>query len=226
MTRIIGIVTAFALGCVFSAYGETLSAVLARLDAAAPSFSGVTAQMTEITHTAVLNEDTTDKGLFRMQRHGKEVRALVDFSGEKDKRVLFFADRSAHVYYPNLNLVQVYDLGSQSKLIDEYLLLGFGVSGKDLQKAYNIQVLGTEAVNGKNTSRLELIPKDPATREQLVKAEIWIPEDSALPVQQKIYQKNGNFTLVQYSDLRLTPSSDKQPLKLVTPPGTKTEHPH
>jgi outer membrane lipoprotein-sorting protein len=160
-----------------------------------------------------------------MQRKGKEVRALLDFTTEKDKRIIFFAEKTVQVYYPNLQLVQVYDLGAQAKVLDQYILLGFGTPAKDLGAGYTIELAGTDAVDGKSAARLALIPKDAATREQLVKAEIWIPEDAGLPVQQKFYQKNGNYTLVKYSNLKSSQASDK-PLKLMVPDGTKTEHSH
>jgi len=220
LLAVIGIVL-----CARGVQGQELNAVLARMDAAAHGFSGVSAQMTSVAHTAVLNDDTTESGSFRMQRKGKEVRALVDFTTEKDKRILFFADKAVQIYYPNLQLVQVYDLGAQAKVLDQYILLGFGTPAKELEAGYTIQVGATDTVDGKNATRLELEPKDAATRERLVKAELWIPEDSGLPVQQKFYQKNGNFTLVKYSGLQLSQSSDK-PLKLTVPEGTKTEHPH
>jgi outer membrane lipoprotein-sorting protein len=223
MKQLLAVIAVVA--CVRGAEGQELTSVLARIDAAAHGFSGVSARMTSLAHTAVLNDDTTESGSFHMQRKGKDVRALVDFSAEKDKRIIFFADKALQIYYPNLQLVQVYDLGTQAKVLDQYLLLGFGTSAKELEAGYNIKLLGIEKVDGKDAARLELEPKDAAARDRLVKAEIWIPEDSGLPVQQKFYQKNGNFTLVKYSGLQSTSSSDK-PLKLTVPEATKTEHPH
>jgi len=206
------------------AHGETLPEVMARIDAAAHGFTGMNAQMKKVSHTAVLDDDTTETGRLQMQRRGKDVRALLDFTAEKDKRIVFFADKTAQIYYPNLQLVQIYDLGAQAKVLDQFILLGFGTSAKELETGYKIEFSGSETIDGKNASRLVLEPKDAATRERLVKAEIWIPEDSGLPVQQKFYQKNGNFTLVKYSSLQPSPSSEKL-LQFVPPPGTKTEHP-
>jgi outer membrane lipoprotein-sorting protein len=213
------------VACARGVQAQELNAVLARIDAAARGFSGVSAQMTSTAHTAVLDDNTTESGSFRMQRKGKEVRALVDFTAAKDKRIVFFAETKVQIYYPNLQLVQVYDLGAQAKVLDQYILLGFGTPAKELEAGYTIQLAGTDTIDGKNAARLALEPKDAATRERLEKAEIWIPEDSGLPIQQKFYQKNGNFTLVKYTGLQLSQSSDK-PLKLMVPEGTKTEHPH
>jgi outer membrane lipoprotein-sorting protein len=206
---------------------ESVSAILSRMDATAPSFKGITANLRMLTHTAILNDDSTQNGVLHMKRlRPGEVRALIDFTDVKDKRSVAFGDRTVKMYYPNLNLVQVYDLGKSAKLIDEYILLGFGSSGKDLQNSYEIKDAGSEQINGRNTSRLELIPKNKDAQERLSKAEIWFPEDADYPVQQKFYQPNGNFTLVTYSDFQLNPSFKQKDLELNTPPGVKTDHKH
>ena len=204
---------------------EPVDAILKRMDATAPSFKGITANLRMVSHTAILNDDSTQDGVLHMRRlKPGEVRALIDFTDAKDKHSVAFGERTVKMYYPNLNLVQVYDLGKNAKLIDEYMLLGFGNSGKDLQAKYDIQDGGSEQVGGRRTTRLELIPKSKDAQQRLSKAEIWFPEDADYPVQQKFYQPNGNFTLVTYSDFQLNPSFKTKDLELNTPPGVKTDH--
>lgn len=206
---------------------ESVSAILSRMDATAPSFKGITANLRMLTHTAILNDDSTQNGVLHMRRlRPGEVRALIDFTDAKDKHSVAFGERTVKMYYPNLNLVQVYDLGKNAKLIDEYMLLGFGSSGKDLQNSYEIKDGGSEPINGRKTTRLELIPKSKDAQERLSKAEVWFPEDADYPVQQKFYQPNGNFTLVTYSDFQLNPSFKQKDLELNTPSGVKTDHKH
>jgi outer membrane lipoprotein-sorting protein len=215
----------FAITCAGTA--ESLHAILGRMDATAPSFKGITATLRMVTHTAILNDDTTQNGLLHMRRlRPGETRALINFTDERDKHTVSFGDRTVKMYYPNLNLVQVYDLGKNAKLIDQYLLLGFGSSGKDLQNNYEIQDAGAESIQGRKTTKLQLIPKSKDAQERLAKAEIWFPEDADYPIQQKFYQPNGNFTLVTYSDFQLNPSFSQKELDLNTPAGVKTDHPH
>jgi outer membrane lipoprotein-sorting protein len=215
----------FVFACCGTA--ESLQSILGRMDATAPSFKGIGATLHMVSHTAILNDDTTQNGVLHMRRvRPGEVRALINFTDEKDKHTVAFGDRLVKMYYPNLNLVQVYDLGRNAKLIDQYLLLGFGSSGKDLQNSYDIKEAGTESINGRNTTKLELTPKSKEAQERLAKAEIWFPEDADYPVQQKFYQPNGNFTLVTYSNFQLNPSFNQKDLELNTPQGVKTDHPH
>jgi len=219
------VVAFFVFTCAGAA--QSLNAILSRMDATAPSFKGITAKLRMVTHTAILNDDSTQNGVLHMRRlKPGEVRALINFTDEKDKHTVAFGDRTVKMYYPNLNLVQVYDLGKNAKLIDQYLLLGFGSSGKDLKSSYEIKEGGTESVNGTKTTKLEMTPKSKDALERLAKAELWIPENGDYPVQQKFYQPNGNFTLVTYSDFELNPSFNQKELELDTPPGVKTEHQH
>ena len=63
------------------------------------------------------------------------------------------------------------DLGNKADLTNQFLLLGFGSSGKDLSAAYTIQSEGEETVGGKTTTKLQLIPKDAKVKEKLSKVE-------------------------------------------------------
>jgi outer membrane lipoprotein-sorting protein len=102
-------------------------------------------------------------------------------------------------------------------------LLGFGTSGRDLQRGYEIALDGTEQISGQSASKLVLSPKQAAVKEQLSKVEIWIPANSGYPVQQKFYNPSGNYRLVTYTNFQLNPPLGT--LKLNAPPNTKVEYP-
>lgn len=210
--------------CLPAAQADSLSELFLRLDAAAPSFKGVSADLTKVSQIAVLNDTSSESGRLKLQkRKGTDVRAIIDFTGEKDKRTLAFADRTLKIYSPNLSLVQKYDLGRSVKFLNQYLLLGFGTSGKDLQNSYDITLLPPDTVNGKTTTHLQLTPKDPGAREKLAGAELWFPTDAAYPIQQKFIEPNGNFTVITYSNVNLHPTFDSKGLELKVPEGTRVE---
>jgi outer membrane lipoprotein-sorting protein len=210
--------------CLPVAQADSLPELLSRLDAAAPSFKGISADFTWLSHTAILNDTSTEPGDLKLQRKkSTDIRAILNFTGEKDKRTWAFADRILRIYTPNLALVQKYDLGRSVKFLNQFMLLGFGTSGKDLQSSYAISLLPTETVGGKSASHLQLIPKDAGAREKLAKAELWFPADAAYPVQQKFYEPNGNFTVITYSNINVNPAFDSVGLELKVPPGTHEE---
>jgi outer membrane lipoprotein-sorting protein len=219
------VVTLFALfALAWRSPAETVQSALARMDASAPEFHGMAANLNMVTYTAILSDSTTESGTVKMERNKNETRALISFTGNSP-RTIAFLNKTVQIYYPNLNLVQVYKLGKSSKLLDQYLLLGFGTSGKDLAKGYDIKMAGTENINGRETTKLELTPKEKSVREQLSKVEMWLPLDSGYPVQQKFYNASGNYRLSTYTKFELNPPLGEGALKLNAPPDAKIEYP-
>lgn len=219
MIRLLLAFSIAACFCVLRA--DTVEAVLARMDKAAPSFKAMSSDVRMVTHTAVLNDNTVETGTFEMQKmKGKEVRAIMNLSENGGREIGFFG-KIVRIYYPNLNTYQDYQVG-KSDLLNQYLLLGFGSSGKDLSRGYAITSEGTENINGKVTAKLLLIPKDKAELEHLTKVEVWIPNEAAYPVQQEFYEPSGNSRKVTYSNVVLNPPI-KGTLEMKLPPGAKKQ---
>ena len=57
----------------YSATAGSLDDVLARMDRAAPAFKGLSANLTSVTHTAVINEDDTEKGTILLKRGKRDM---------------------------------------------------------------------------------------------------------------------------------------------------------
>jgi outer membrane lipoprotein-sorting protein len=208
---------AFALAVDLRA--ESVEAILARMDQAAPNFHAVTADVKMITYTAILSDQTTETGTLKMQRlKGNDVRAIIELSAGTDTRVIAFLGKIVRIYYPKLKAYQDYEVGKNSQVLNQYLLLGFGSSGKDLARSYDITAEGSEDVGGQTTTKLLLVPKDAKVKERLAKVEMWIPKDAAYPVQQQFYEPSGNYRKVSYSNILLNPPM-KGTLELKLPPG-------
>jgi outer membrane lipoprotein-sorting protein len=206
-----------------SADAQNLGEILARMDREAPNFHAISADIDMKTYTDVLGDTTDEKGTLKMQRLGpKDVRAIVDFTGGSDARVIAFLGKVVKIYYPNLKQVQEYEVGRNSDVLNQFLLLGFGSSGRELAQSYDITEAGQENLAGHDTTKLVLIPKDPKVLERLSKAELWIPSDAAYPIQQQFYEPSKNYRLVRYSNTILNPPI-KGRLELKLPPGTSNE---
>ena len=201
-------------------HAESVESILARMDQAAPNFHAMSAEVQMVTYTAIISDKTTETGTLRMQRlKGNEVRAIIDFSAAtNDARVIAFLGKIVRVYYPELKTYQDYEVGKNAQVLNQYLLLGFGSSGKDLARGYEITAEGSEAVGGKSTTKLLLIPKDPKIKERLTKIEVWIPNDAAYPLQQQFYETTRNYRRVMYSNIQLNPPMPGT-LELKLPPG-------
>ncbi|MBI2680931.1 MAG: outer-membrane lipoprotein carrier protein LolA, partial [Candidatus Solibacter usitatus] len=145
---------------------------------------------------------------------------LVEFT-EPDPKSIAVQGERVEIYYPKMQTVEEYDVGKNRALLDQFLLIGFGTSGKELSAAYQMKYLGEENVGGMNTAHLELIPKSKEVLQQLSKLELWLHETGAYPVQQKITQRGGDYHLFTYTSVNLnTPRSDAD-LKLKAPKNAK-----
>jgi outer membrane lipoprotein-sorting protein len=199
----------------------TTEDVLSRMDASSSSFKTAVAKIKRITHTAVLNDNSEESGTVSMMRNkGKDVRMLIEFT-QPDPKSVSFQDRKAQIYYPKLNQVEIYDLGKYGKLVDQFLLLGFGTSGRDLANSYSIKVVGEDTVAGRKTVKLELVPKSQEAREQLTKVELWMAENAEFPIQQKFFQPSGDYIFITYSDVKMNEQLSPEALALKMPKDVK-----
>ena len=201
-------------------------AILARMDKAAREFKNMTARGTYVTHTDVINEDSTEKGTAVMKKVAAgRVQGLIDFPD----RTVSYENRTVRIYYPKANTIQEFDLGEQSEQLDQFFKLGFGTSGTELAKEWDVSVLPTDTMKraeGKQTIRLQLIPKTAQARKYVTKVELWIPEaGDPYPVQEKISQPSGDYKLITYTELKTNQPLPPGALQLKTRPGVKTEHP-
>lgn len=213
--------------CLFAAAqaasAQNVSEILARMDAAAPNFHAISANVEMLTYTAILSDKTVENGTLQMQRlKTGDVRAIMDFTAQTDAREIAFLGKIVRIYYPKLHEYQDYDIGKNSNMINQFLLLGFGSSGRELAQSYNITLEGSEKVAGQDTSKLLLVPKDPKILEHLKQAEVWIPNDAAYPLQQQFDEPSGNYRRATYTHIELNPPMQGT-LDLHLPPGTKRQ---
>ncbi len=207
-----------------AALGASLEQVLADMDRAAAAFKDMSAKLTRLDHTAVINDTSRETGTVRMKRVGaREIRLRIDFE-EPDPRTVVFERATARIYYPKIQTVQVYDLGKHRSLIDQFLMLGFGSSGTELAKNYQLKVLGEEKISGEATVRLELVPKAQSVKEYLSKAELWVASNGC-PMQQKFSRPSGDYTVITYEGLSLNTNLADQTFRLALPKGVKVEYP-
>ena len=204
---------------------DPLAAVLARVDAAAAGFKGLSADVRKVSHTEVINEDTVDEGTMLMKRpKPHDIRMLVDIK-KPDAKTVAVAGRKVEIYLPKMNTVQEYDAGKNRALLEQFLLLGFGSTAADLRENYSLRVLGPDLVAGQKATRLELIPKSKEALAHLKKVELWVEESSGLTLQQKFHATGGDYTLATYTNIKLNPNLPESALKLNLPKGVKRETP-
>ncbi len=210
----------FIASVVPSLAADSLNDVLARMDKSAATFQSMSATLTQLTHTEVINENETLNATVKLRRTKTGLTGRVDFAGPNSK-VVAVELRKVQVFYPKSNVVELYDVGKYGDQLDQFLLLGFGTSGKELERNYKVRLIGSENIGGHPAWHLELVPKSKQALDIFKKADLWMSEDAGYPVQEKIHKNDQDYTLITYSDVKLNPPLSDQDLSLVLPPGVK-----
>jgi outer membrane lipoprotein-sorting protein len=149
----------------------------------------------------------------------------VDFTAP-DMKTVTIEKRRVQEYFPKIKTLQVFDLDKHGEQLDKFFMIGFGTSGIELAKDYDVSVLGTADVNSQAAVHLQLIPKSPEARRYVQKLELWIPDQGdPYPLREKILEPSADYRLVTYTDLKINPVLPPDALQLKLPTGVKIETP-
>lgn len=214
-----------ALAFAASAAPLTLPELFARLDQNAATFRSMSAKLERIDYTAVLKDSSKESGsIIMLRKKPGQVEMRIDFT-QPDVKHVSYADKKVQSYLPKINTVQIVDVGKIDSLISQGVLIGFGTTAKDLQKGYSVRIAGEESINGKATTRVELLPKKDSPLMKVKKIEVWLANTDGYPLRQKLYQGAGDFNQATYSDLKINPSVKEEDVRLDLPKNVKKEYP-
>jgi outer membrane lipoprotein-sorting protein len=195
----------------------TLEAIIKQLDHEAKDFHSLSADIERTKVTVVVNDRSTETGNILVRGD----KMLLEMKSP-DARTILRAGDTLYVYTPGLKRVEEYNLGKNRALLDQFLLLGFGTSGKELQKGYLITYLGEPTQDDNKTVELELTPKSEQVRNQISKIQIWLDESSWLPVRQEFYETgSGDYFIIRYSKIVRNPGLSDSRFKPHWPKGTQ-----
>jgi outer membrane lipoprotein-sorting protein len=180
----------------------TLETILRQLDHEAKSFQSLTANIEHTKVTVAVNDKSTETGQIAV-RHDEKMR--IEFT-QPDARTILRAGNDLFVYNPKIKRVEEYDLGKHRALVDQFLLLGFGTSGAELEKSYLVTLLGEDSLDNHQVVKLELTPKSEDVRNQIAKVHIWIDESTWLAVQQQFFETGGgDYFIIHYTNVVKNP---------------------
>jgi outer membrane lipoprotein-sorting protein len=195
-----------ALACVLHLHASvpqenprwTTESVLSHIDKVASDFRSLTADVEQIKYTDVVKDTSTETGQIFVRRDQK---MRIDLTKPDPKTILRTGD-SLFIYTPKINRVEEYNLGKNRAIIDQYMRLGFGTKAQDLQKSYDVKLVGEDEIDHRKAVLLELTPKSDEIRKQITKIQMWVDPSSWLPIQQKFFEAGGgDYFLVKYSNM-------------------------
>lgn len=185
----------------------------------------MSAKIERIDYTAVFKDAARETGsIIMLKKKNGSVEMRIDFT-QPDPKQVSYADKKVQSYLPKINTVQIVDVGKIDSFISQGILIGFGSTSKDLQKRYNMRLLGEETIEGKPCTRFELVPREDSPIMKVKKIEIWLANSDGYPLRQKLYQGAGDYNQATYSDLKINPAISENDVRLNLPKNVKKEFP-
>src|SRR5438874_3947714 len=153
-----GGVLVLALVAAVGASAQNLEGVLNAMDRASANFKSTEADFVWDQYTKVVDEIDSQKGKVYFRRNNKEIQMAADIE-KPETKVVVYADGQVKMYQPSIDTLTLYNAGKNKSEMESFMVLGFGGRGHDLAPSYDVKYLGSEAVDGVKTEKLELIPK-------------------------------------------------------------------
>lgn len=189
-----------------SAQSDDLQKVLAQMDAASQKFQSAQADFDWDQLTAVIqsHETTTGTIAFRHAGSGTEMIAHVKTdNGQPAPKEVLYKNGELTYYQPTIKQQTIFSAGANRQQYEGFLTLGFGGSGKDLAANWNISFQGTETIDGVQTAKLDLTPKNAGGNQIFTHITIWIDPMRAISLKQVFYQASGDTRTATYSNIEM-----------------------
>jgi len=197
-----------------------LERVLSQMDAAAKNFRTTEASFVWDQYQRVIDDTDTQKGNIYFRREGGETQMAADVV-EPDKKYVLYSGGKVQVYQPKIDQVNEYSAGKNRADLESFLVLGFGGSGHDLLKSYDVKYLGSENANGVEAAKLELVPKSVRLRGNIARILLWIDPAKGVSVQQQFFEPGGDYRLAKYSQIHINQKLPDNAFKLKTTGKTR-----
>jgi outer membrane lipoprotein-sorting protein len=199
-----------------------LQRVIAQMDRTAANFRTTQADFVWMQYTAVINDiSDTQKGTVYFRRSGNQVEMFAEINDPVPPKYVLFSGSKIQLYQPKIDQVTEYNAGKDRATFESFLVLGFGGSGQDMLRTFDVTYVGAENVDGIDSVKLDLVPKSEKARSTFNHIWLWIDPARGVSVRQKLFAPGGDYRLATYSDIRLNEKIADSVFKLKTTSKTK-----
>ena len=185
-----------------------LAAILAQMDASSKNFHSAEASLKKEQYDRIVHDTSTQTGSVYYLRTGSSIQVGAKY----DPPAAQFAEYkngTFRLYSPESNHLETRTAsGADQGRFQTYLTLGFGSSGTDLAKAWNITDQGSEQIAGIKVEKLDLVSKDQSVRDNFSHITVWIDPARDVSLKLETFDPGGNTNTVTYSNIRYN-----QPIK-------------
>jgi outer membrane lipoprotein-sorting protein len=184
---------------------EDVNSVLSKLDAASANFHTTSADVEFNTaQTDPVPDTDVQKGNVYYQRNRSNfqmgVHIATDQGQPAPKVIVCCAGGSIKLYEKGQDQVTTLSKLSQ---YESWFMLGFGASGKELAQKWDIAYDGAETIDGVQTAKLEMVPKDPTVKKNLPKVILWMDTSRAISLKQYFDEGQGQSRTAHYTNVKV-----------------------
>ena len=199
----------------------SLDQVLHSMDENAAKFRSAQADFVWTPYNSVINDtELPDRGKIYFRKVGSEIQMGATIQPPDDRQIVFAAGK-VEVYQPKTKVLDVYDTSAHKAEVESFLVLGFGSSGQDLRKSFEIKYLGEQKIGGVATGHLQLTPLADKVKSNFPRIDLWI-NPQGLSLRQQLFQIGGDYRLADYSNIRLNERVPDSAFKIKSSGPTKT----
>lgn len=200
----------------------SLDQVLHSMDENAAKFHSAQADFTWTPYNAVIGDnEAPDKGRIYFKHQGNEIDMAAMIQPPDDRQIIFSGGK-VQVFQPKTKILDVYDTSAHKDEAETFLVLGFGSSGQDLRKSFDIKYLGDEKIGNVQTAKLELTPLSDKIKKTFPQIDLWIDPQRGVSLRQKLLQTGGDYRMADYSNIRLNDKVPDSAFKIKSSGPTKT----
>jgi len=211
--RLAAVALASAAPLLAQAPSPQLTYVLKQMDTASAKFQRATADFQWDYYEKIVHDTTTQKGTVYFERQGATTNfgaVLVDPAAttkSKIVKVIQYQAGIVQMFDTGVDQITVLHQGANQSEIESFLTLGFGGSGSDLAKSWDIADLGPETLtdNGQpvKVEKLDLVGKDADSRKNFSHVTIWVDPTRAVSLKQIFYTATGNYRTATYANIKV-----------------------
>lgn len=185
-----------------------LATTLSKLDAAAARFHTTSADFQfETVQTQPVPDTETQTGVVYYERNGTAFHMGVHIEkvdGQPAQKTVVCCQGGIIKLYEKA-IDQVTTLSKLSQY-ESWFMLGFGASGNEMAAKWNITDQGPEALDGVQTEKLVLVPKDPAVLKNVPKVTVWMDLNRGISLKQVFDEGQGQYRTCTYTNIKMNQS--------------------
>ncbi len=194
---------------------DDLKIVLAKMNAAATKFKSAKADFQFDNYNKDVDEHAIQNGRIYFRRNSNDVEVAIDIVSPSPKSVLY-KDGMIRLYEPRIEQVTQKTVGKSKSEIEAVMNLGFGGSGDELLKSFNVTMEGWETLDGVKTARLQLVAKSDDLKKLFTKAILWIDPERDVPLKQQFFEHTNDYRLNRYTGIVLNAKLSNDVFRLKT----------